>query len=239
LPGRAFPRALAGRFGRLLVALIGLMLFAPLVIAHEWGIAALGLFSGAVLVAGLHAARASRETIVLGLVLALIDFTIGRLAMNWGTRGLLIVECLFWLVTLCYVTATILELILASRTITAETLLAALCVYLLIGLIGAFGFALIELTMPGSFQLDGGGALSWSEARSNASSFMALMSLSYATLSGAGTTEISPAHGFSVNAVSLEALIGQIYLAVIVARLVGVELEEDLDDSKRLTGPGA
>ena len=34
---------------------------------------------------------------------------------------------------------------------TVETLLAARCVFLLIGLFGAFAFTLIDLTLPGTF----------------------------------------------------------------------------------------
>jgi hypothetical protein len=50
-----------------------------------------------------------------------------------------------------------------------------------------------------------------------------MLSLSYAALSTVGSTEISPANAFASNAVSLEAMVGQIYLAVVVARLVGIE----------------
>ena len=43
-----------------------------------------------------------------------------------------------------------------------------------------------------------------------------------ATLSGSSYNEIAPTTGFAMNIVSLEALTGQIYLAVVIARLVGI-----------------
>jgi hypothetical protein len=47
---------------------------------------------------------------------------------------------------------------------------------------------------------------------------------SYATLSGSNCAEASPASGFARNAASLEAMTGQIFLAVVVARLVGLHI---------------
>jgi hypothetical protein len=53
---------------------------------------------------------------------------------------------------------------------------------------------------------------------------MRLFVFSYATLSGSNCAEIAPATGFARNAASLEAMTGQIYLAVVVARLVGLHV---------------
>jgi hypothetical protein len=106
--------------------------------------------------------------------------------------------------------------------VTLETLQASLCVYLLIGLMGTFGFALIDITLPGSFQATHGPNVVWSDAESRAREFMRLFVFSYATLSGSSSAEIAPATGFASNAASLEAMAGQIYLAVVIARLVGI-----------------
>ena len=51
---------------------------------------------------------------------------------------------------------------------------------------------------------------------------MRLLFLSRATLSGSNYAEIAPATGFACNAASLEAMTGQVYLAVVIARLVGL-----------------
>ena len=118
--------------------------------------------------------------------------------------------------------ATILRAIFASREVTVETLLAALCVFLLMGLFWAFAFTLIDLTSPGSFRASQGPGLVWADERSSATEFMRLFVFSYATLSGSNYAEVAPATGFACNAASLEAMTGQVYLAVVVARLVGL-----------------
>ena len=66
-----------GKFGLLLVALVTLMGAAPL-IPSPVSDAVLTLFTGAVLVAGLHAARPGGKPMAVGLALALADFLIGH-----------------------------------------------------------------------------------------------------------------------------------------------------------------
>ena len=211
-----------GKFGLLLVALVALMAAAPLILASPVSDAVLKLFTGAVLVASVYAARPGGKPMVVGLALALADLLIWRTTFNLDTRWPVLLQTLLWLTTLIYVTATILQAIFAGKEVTVETLLAALCVFLLIGLAWAFAFTLIELTLPGSFRVSQGPGFAWANEGSRASEFMRLFVFSYATLSGSSCAEIAPATGFACNAASLEAMTGQIFLAVVVARLVGL-----------------
>src|SRR5208337_130863 len=169
-----FLSAAGGKFGLLLVALVALMGAAPLVLVSPGSDAVLALFTGAVLVASLHAARPGGSPVVVGLALALADFLIGRCTAHFGTRWLVLLETVFWMSTLIYVTATILRAIFESREVTVETLLAALCVFLLIGLCWAFAFTLIELTLPGSFRATHGPGLAWADEQSRTTEFMRL-----------------------------------------------------------------
>lgn len=224
---RARPRspllvAAGGKFGILLVALVALMAATPIIIEGPAWNALISLFTAAVLVASLHAARPGERAVAIGFALALADFGIGRCSAAFGSRWLVLLQIVLWLATLIYVTATILETVFASAVVTLETLQAALCVYLLIGLIGAFGFALIEMILPGSFHTAHGLGVVWADNQSRATEFMRLFVFSYATLSGSSYGEIAPATGFASNAASLEAMTGQIYLAVVIARLVGL-----------------
>ena len=158
------------------------------------------------------------------LALAMADFLIGGCTAQFGTGWLFLLQTVLWVLTLIFVIATILRAIFASREVTVETLLASLCVFLLMGLFGAFAFTLIDLTFPGSFRASNGPGLVWADERSRATGFMRLFVFSYATLSGANYADIAPATGFARNAASLEAMTGQIFLAVVVARLVGLHV---------------
>src|SRR5262249_15941787 len=104
-------RAVGGKFGSLLVALIALLLSTPLVVeGRGWNLLP-GLFASAVLVASLQAARPGRRSLRLGLALALADLGIGRLVLVEGARWLVVVQAVLWLATLLYVTFTILDAI--------------------------------------------------------------------------------------------------------------------------------
>jgi hypothetical protein len=52
---------------------------------------------------------------------------------------------------------------------------------------------------------------------------MRLFVLSYSTLAGSGTGDLTPSTGFASMAIALVAMMGHIYLAVVFARLVGVQ----------------
>jgi hypothetical protein len=99
-----------------------------------------------------------------------------------------------------------------------------LSIRILVRRFGAFAFTLIDLTQPGSLRASHGPGVVWADERSKAIEFMRLFVFSYATLSGSNCAEIAPATGFARNAASLEAMTGQIYLAVVVARLVGLHV---------------
>lgn len=92
--------------------------------------------------------------------------------------------------------------------VDAERICAALCVYLLTG--SALGglFAALEATAPGSFR----GAPTFALGDAVYFSFVTLATLGY------GDIAASAARALAV----LEAVIGQLYLAVLIARLVSL-----------------
>jgi hypothetical protein len=214
--------AARGKFGILLVALIALLATAP-VMAEGWaGRAAITLFVAGVLVAGLFAVRPGRRSLIAGLALAFVEFAIGRLAVAHPARWLILAQIILWLVALVYVTVEMIEWVLDSPEVTLETLQAAFCVYLLLGLFWAYLYALMEVTTPDSFHILRGPATVWTDERSRRMGLLRLFAYSYATLTGTGQGGLEAANGFAKMAASLEAMSAQVYLAVVIARLVGI-----------------
>ena len=216
-------RAARGKFGYLLLALVGLLATAPLITESTYRTPVISLFATGVLVAGLWAARPGRRSLVLGLVLAAVDFGIGRLAAEEGTPWLLILQAGLWLVTLGFVTVIILEVVLDSRPVTLDTLQAAFCVYLLLGLVWTYLYLLVELVAPGSFLLEHGARINWSESLSRRTGFLRVLILSYSTMTSHGYDALMTASDFANICGCLEAMMAQVYLAVVIARLVGLQ----------------
>lgn len=123
------------------------------------------------------------------------------------------------IVLLIYATALIVGRVFSERRVTTNIILGAVCVYLLIGIVWGMGFALLDTVMPQSFSVPSGNMVSVLD-----SLMRNFIYYSFATLTTLGYGDITPvsipARYFSV----LEAVTGQVYLSVLVARLVGMHI---------------
>jgi len=110
--------------------------------------------------------------------------------------------------------ALLLAGVLAEGRVDAERVCAALCVYLLAGI--AFGgfFAALEALAPGS--LAGPAPIDLDDA----------VYFSFVTLATLGYGDITPAASAPRALAVLEAVFGQLYLAVLIARLVSLYARE-------------
>ena len=112
------------------------------------------------------------------------------------------------------VVALLLNYVLRAPRVTHNTVLAAVCVYVLIGVLWGFIYMLIYEANPKSFELDP--ALGPPEVQ--------LRYFSTLTLTTVGYGDIVPRGPEARAFAALESLIGQIYMAAIIARLVSIEV---------------
>ena len=106
---------------------------------------------------------------------------------------------------------------LASGPVDAEHISAALDAYLLVGLAFGAGYWLLEAAMPGSFSLGAGGALTPPRA----------IYFSFVTQTTLGYGDIAPIGEDAQGVVIVQGIGGQMYLAVLVARLVSLYSAEE------------
>jgi hypothetical protein len=120
------------------------------------------------------------------------------------------------------VTATLpitLSRVLRHRRVTHETVLGALCSYVLVGLLFAFLYLAVDDFRSASFFVQAG-AHQQSE----------YVYFSFVTLTTLGFGDLSPSVGLPQALTALEALFGQVFLVTLVARLVtlwGRQARED------------
>lgn len=140
------------------------------------------------------------------------------LASYWV--GHLLTGPMFKMFSLCsgvlfflYIIAVILNYVLRAERITQEVISGALVVYLLFGLLWMFLFSLTEFLSPGSFT---------STTNLGEENRFALLYYSYVTLTTLGYGDVTPITPMATSLAVLEAIIGQIYLTVLIARLVGM-----------------
>jgi len=112
-----------------------------------------------------------------------------------------------------YAVIIILQIIVRSSKVTRETIFAAIVAYLLIALMWAFLYMTMELVIPGSFSVP---------ESSIRQETMRFEYFSFVTITTLGYGDITPLTNRASALVVVEALIGQIYLVVLVAWLVGM-----------------
>ena len=202
----------------LLIALLALLLLYPFFAGRVMAHALWDICSSAILLLGIYAISHVRRHVVIAAVLGIIvlgtrwsGYVVDNamlLLVNYGLAAI------FFAFTACLLLADVLR----KGAVTADKIYGALCVYLLIGLTWGFMFLTLEGVHPGSF-LVGQARLSGIEKDP-----ATLVYFSFVTLSTVGYGDITPLTPPARSFAFMEAIIGQIYLAVLVARLVGLHI---------------
>jgi Ion channel len=166
-------------------------------------------------------AQAKRRRIV-GWVLALGAIA-ERLSLFFvKSRVLNIVGSIGWLLFLLFVTISELRGVLKQRQVTAETISMAMSIYLLLAVTWGFLYIIIFQLQPGSFSSL---ALPPSAQPSDIQRiFPVLGYYSLGTISTIGAGDITPVSLQARYATVAEAITGQFYLAILVARLVSLQM---------------
>ena len=105
--------------------------------------------------------------------------------------------------------------LIKADTADIEMISAAVCYYLLVGINWGFIYQLIELTGPGSFQFGQTGSENVT---------FDLLYFSFVTMTTLGYGDIQPISEPARAWAILQALFGQFFIAVVVARLVAMAL---------------
>ena len=123
------------------------------------------------------------------------------------------------LVFLATATAVAMKQIALDSKVSTNRIIGAICVYLMLGVIWALMYSLLEAAVPGSFSgivehpVTGAWDPDWAY-------------FSFVTLTTLGYGDLLPLT-FSARALAyFEAIVGQFYLAILVAGLVGAYLSE-------------
>jgi len=134
---------------------------------------------------------------------------------------------LLGIATIAFVCVVLLMGIYKHPRITAASVSASLVVYLFLGIIWATAFFLAETSAPGSFYgLD---------TAASAATRRELFYYSFVTLTTVGYGDIGPVSPVARSLAITEAIVGQLYLVVLVASLVGMFLSER--SSRQPEGP--
>lgn len=202
------------RFFLLFLFLLATLILFPFAEADHVGTYAFRVIASFAIAASVYATKVHRGLLIFATVLA-VPALIERIVLpKVDAHSFFIFNIGLSLLFDVVIVVIIFRRVLAAKEPTSETIFGALCVYLLVG----FGFArvygLVAALQPNAFHLDLSANVHTVPDRFD------LIYYSFATmtsLGGAGITPVSSqARSFSI----LEAIIGALYLAVLIARLV-------------------
>ena len=205
------------RFLLLLLSLLALMVLEPFIYDRTRLKFLLDMFFTVILFTSIYAVSDKKGTTMVAILLAL-----PKLGTTWAysfiTHPLLyFFDSLFGIVFIAYIIILILRHIFRQEDVSPETIYGAIVVYILIGIMWVFLYYLTELLHPGSFSL---------AAVFDAESKKALYFFSFVTLTTLGYGDITPLSSAARSLAMVEAIVGQMYIAVLIARLVGIHISQ-------------
>ena len=172
-----------------------------------------------ILVSGVMAVAKSRFVTLLVAAFALVT-----LVFRWANilvpgAGLATLNFLLSLLFLWMLAVVVLFHVFREGPITVHRIMGAVLVYLLLGLTWTLAYQLVVLYEPESFNFgDSQAAEQGDDLR------VQLTYFSFVTLTTLGYGDITAVHPVARTLAMLEALIGQLFPAILIARLVSMEL---------------
>jgi len=199
----------------LLLSLIGLILLYPYFQEGVFARVSLAILFSLVLLGGALAIRQSRPALFLKIALALLGVTLEWTALWIGNTHMLAFAGIFYAVFLAVTVGEVLDYILQRGRITADKLHGGLAGYIMLAVLWAFIYALIERLSPGSFgpnHIDLG----------QPGAFFQLIYFSLTTLTTTGFGDITPMTNQARSFVMVEEFAGLFFVGVVIARLAGL-----------------
>jgi hypothetical protein len=220
-----------GRYLFFLVSLLLLFFFYPFFAGLRFAPRLLGILFLAILISGVSSISSSRRAVATATCLAVLAFgSYVGIQLTTG-RFFHVLTASSFALFFAFVTVVVLRHILSTKEVTTDTILGAMCAYLLLGMVWAMVFSLIETLAPGSF-LHGGQSLAASFPEARQPVISSFIYYSFVTLTTLGYGDITPGSSPAAALSSLEAVTGQLYIAILIARLVAQHIASGRNTSR-------
>jgi len=207
------------RFLSLLIFIIAMLILGPLVEEFVQLSILMDILWSAIFVSAIYAVSQKIRHILVAVLLALP--MLGSIWTKYFVqhKALLVVGSLCGAAFFLFAIIQMLIFIYSHKEVTRDLIVGAAVVYLFMALMWTFIFIVVETLHPGSFNLPEGQGF---EATRQ------FVYYSFVTLTTLGYGDITPISSLARSLCILEAVIGQLYLVVQVAWLVGVHVSQSM-----------
>ena len=171
-----------------------------------------------------YALTEDRRRAMIILFLAAPFIILDVINLSLANRYLMVAAYGFGTILYVYIIVLLVYNLLSYRVVTANLIYCAISTYLLIGIMWTGIYVIVEGVSPGSF--------------SGVSEMSDLVYFSFVTLTTVGYGDITPQIILAKRLTVLEAAMGGIYMAVIIAMIVGrymsMQAEQDAESKTHL-----
>lgn len=206
-----------GKFFPFFLSTVLLSTIYPFFLQNNLGIFLLHFLIIFALITGIYLIRFQRITFWLGTTLGIINIILTILLLKFSDYWLIL---LLWnlgiLLFYLLIIISIFILIIKSQKVSLDTIMGAISGYFILAVTWAMLFHLIEILIPNSFKLPEGISV-----RPDIFIYYAQI-----TLTSVGYGDIIPLNPISRSASAILAMIGQLYLVVILGILIGIYLND-------------
>ncbi|MCF8069408.1 MAG: potassium channel family protein [Desulfobacterales bacterium] len=176
-----------------------------------------------ILISGTYAIGQNKRQIIISVVFAIPMLISIWIAHFIKTPATAVTADVLTIIFLTHITLVILKNILTEKEITIDIIFSAVAAYLLMGVIWAILFSLLDVSHPGSFSVKDGPL---------GSGGYLFIYYSFTTLTTLGYGDVLPLTDKAAALAIFEAITGQIYLTVVIARLVGLHISQSVTEKK-------
>ena len=222
MPEKMFYSFTHGRFSYLLISLILLLLLFPIVSEVVIERVIFDIFLSFVLLSAVYTGSRKKHVLTIALLLSIPTF-----AGMWSTYVLknIYLTLVGWSCAMAFfgfIGIIVLSDVLKAEKVTTDTIHASICVYLLIGVTWALLYSVMEGIRPESFLIEQVEVIPLTDYIPH------FLYYSFVTLTTLGYGDITPLTPLAKTLSYMEAVTGQIYIAVLIARLVGVHIAQSI-----------
>lgn len=203
----------------LLISILILFVITPAVVALHQGALVMNILVAIVFITGSYALSPRKQLFTTAVVLSAITVAVALVLLFYPKPWLRIFSTCCLMVLVSYFSIAILCYVLRGTRVTMDKIFAAICVYMFIGYAWTFAYALVDEVQPRAFI-----ALSSPSPNDHVARILELRYFSFVTLTTVGYGDVVPHSATARTLAVLEAVTGQIYLTVLIARLVGLHI---------------
>jgi len=190
------------------------------VIREEARIAFLrGVLSSLLLLAGLLTMTRHKTVRIVFAIFVTLTMMVHWTKIAFGTRALMGWDAFLLLLSMLALMVIVLAQVNRKGPVTGHRVRGAVAGYLLLGMSCAYAYTLIDVLIPGAFQMPA------ADLQSRKAQYDAFYYFSIVTLTTLGYGDITAIHPVARSVVMMEALLGQLYPAILIARLVTLQME--------------